>query len=227
MTIKFHNDFEQGSQQWLDARLGLMTASEMKLVITATLKIAANDKVRAHVLELAAQRITRYVEPRYVSDDMLRGHEDEVEARIAYEKQNGVDVQQVGFLTNDKWGFTVGYSPDGLVGDDGQIECKSRRQKYQIKAITELLPNDDDIIQVQTGLLVSERKWCDYISYSGGLPMLTLRVYPDPVIHAAIVTAATQFEGQVLETVKTYNDNVNAKVERMVPTERIERGDII
>ena len=55
----------------MQARCGLLTASEMKLIITPTLKIASNDKERAHIYELAAQRITNYVEPSYVGDDKL------------------------------------------------------------------------------------------------------------------------------------------------------------
>ena len=81
MTITYHRDLIQGSDEWLAARCGLLTASEMKLILTPTLKIAANDKTRAHVYEIAAQRITRYVEPTYIGDDMLRGQEDEIIAR--------------------------------------------------------------------------------------------------------------------------------------------------
>ena len=72
--VRYHADFDQGSVDWLNARLGLLTASEVKLILTPTLKLANNDKTRQHVWEIAAQRITRYVEPHYVSDDMLRGH---------------------------------------------------------------------------------------------------------------------------------------------------------
>ena len=119
--IKYHTDLIQGSDEWLQARCGLLTASEMKLIVTPTLKIANNDKERSHLYELLAQRITQYVEPHYISDDMLRGHEDEVDARILY-NDNYAPVTDMGFITNSKWGFTIGYSPDGLVGDDGLIE---------------------------------------------------------------------------------------------------------
>ncbi len=72
--ITYYPDLIQGSDEWKSARCGLLTASEMKLIITpTTLKIASNDKERAHLYELLAQRITRYVEPSYISDDMLRG----------------------------------------------------------------------------------------------------------------------------------------------------------
>ena len=87
--ITYFPEMDQGSEDWLAARCGMLTASEVKLIMTATGKVADNDKTRAHVYELAAQRLTGFVEPRFISDDMLRGHEDEVEARIAYEKAYG------------------------------------------------------------------------------------------------------------------------------------------
>src|SRR3546814_10789207 len=95
----------------------------MKLIVTPTLKAANNDKTRTHLYELLAQRVTGYVEPHYISDDMLRGMDDEIIARDEYTK-NHAPVEQTGFITNDKWGFTIGYSPDGLVADDGLIDCK-------------------------------------------------------------------------------------------------------
>ena len=218
MTIISHTDLIQGSEEWLQARCGLLTASEMKLILTPTLKIASNDKERQHLYELLAQRITGYVEPRYISDDMLRGREDEIEARIVYAKQYA-PVDDVGFITNDKWGFTLGYSPDGLVGDDGLIECKSRRQKYQIQTIADAEVPEEFVLQLQTGLLVSEREWVDFISYSGGLPMITLRVFPDPLIQDAIVTAAAAFEARLAERLGHYGATLLSEV-RLIPTER-------
>ena len=80
--IKYFFDIEQGTEEWLALRCGIQTASEMKLIVTTTLKQASNDKKRAHLYELLGQRITGYVEPRYIGDDMLRGQWDELEARI-------------------------------------------------------------------------------------------------------------------------------------------------
>jgi len=130
MTITVHEEVVQGSTEWAAMRCGLLTASEMHLIVTSTLKAASNDKERSHLYELLAQRITQYVEPSYVSDAMLRGVDDEIEAVNLYSR-NYAPAYQVGFITNDRWGFTLGYSPDSLVGNDGQIECKSRKQKYR------------------------------------------------------------------------------------------------
>lgn len=210
MTITYHRDIIQGSDEWAAIRCGILTASEMKHVITAkTLKTADNETARQHVWELAAQRISGYVEPSYIGDDMLRGWEDEIKARAKYEEHTDQEVEEVGFITNDKWGFTIGYSPDGcVVGTKGGIECKSRRQKYQVQTVVEwhrlkTVPSDF-LIQLQTGLLVAEWEWIDLVSYSGGLHMPIMRVYPDLKIQEAIVQAATVFEGKVAEAVADY-----------------------
>lgn len=220
-SIRYFPDIDQGSEAWLKARSGLLTASEMKLILTPTLKIASNDKERSHLYELLAQRITGYVEPHYFSDDMLRGQEDEILAREVYNKTYA-PVREMGFITNDKWGFTIGYSPDGLVGDDGLIECKSRRQKFQVQAIVECVGANEImpeyVMQAQTGMLVSERQWVDHISYSGGLPMAVVRVWPDPVIQNAIVEAAEAFESRLAKAWATFNETVSAR--QLIATER-------
>lgn len=226
MPIKIHNDFEQGSGEWLAARCGLLTASEMKHIITPSkLEFAKNDKMRAHAYELAAQRVSGYVEPHYISDDMLRGHGDEILAREAYSAEFA-PVVEAGFITNDQWGCKLGFSPDGLVGDDGIIEVKSRRQKFHIETLASGEMPADYMMQVQTGLLVSGRVWCDFISYCGGWPMLPIRFYADPAVQEAIVRAATAFEDQVQDLIKRYHARI-ASGQKYINTQRIIEQEII
>lgn len=221
--VVYHRDLEQGTAAWLKARLGLLTASEMKLILTpATLKVASNDKSRVHLYELLAQRVTGYVEETYEGWDILRGREDEIEARLQYHR-NYAPVDECGFITNDKWGFKLGYSPDGLVGDDGLIEAKSRKQKLQMQTIIEATAKDtipdEFMLQCQTGLLISERKWIDFISYSGGLPMATTRVFPDPRYQDAIIAAARDFEAKLADALVIY-EALMASGARLIPTKR-------
>lgn len=218
--IKIHTTLEQGTEAWLQARCGLITASEMKLLLTPTMKIADNDKVRAHLWELLAQRITRYIEPRYINDDMMRGIESEPIAREIYAEQVAIDeaVEQVGFITNDEWGYTIGYSPDALVGNDGLWECKAPRQKTQIETIVSGEVPADHVLQLQTGLLVSGRKWIDFSSYHGGMYMPTYRVYPDEAVQQAILDASASFEAKIAEKLATYEQRVEAG--KMILTER-------
>ena len=222
MSIVYHDEYVQGSDEWRAARCGLLTASEMHLIVTPTLKSASNDKERAHLYELLGQRITGHVEPRYVSDDMLRGLDEEVDAVEMYAKHYA-PIKRVGFVTNDKWGFTIGYSPDALVGHDGLVECKSRSQKYQIRTLVEYVAADtfdpDFKIQVQTGLMVSEREWTDLVSYCGGLPMATVRVLPDAEIQGAILEAATAFESRLAAAQERFDSVLSSKA-RLIQTKR-------
>ena len=56
-------------------------------------------------------------------------------------------------------GWKLGYSPDGLVGDDGLIEVKSRRAKKQLQTILSGQVPAENMPQLQAGLLVSGRSW--------------------------------------------------------------------
>jgi len=229
MTITYHADVIQGTDEWMALRCGVLSASEVKLILTPTLKIAGNDKTRAHVWELLAQRLTRYTEPSYIGDAMLRGWRDEILARDLYSQHYG-PVTEAGFITNDQWGFTLGYSPDGLVGDDGLIECKSRAQKFQIQTIAENEVPAEFMLQLQTGLLVTGRAWVDFISYSGGLPMFVKRVLPDLEIMAAIVDAAWAFEMTLAERANDYEDSLMSmpvviETERHVDPGAIDDGE--
>jgi hypothetical protein len=220
-TIKYYKDLVQGSDQWREVRCGLLTASEMKLIITpAKLQYAQNEKEKAHLYELAAQRVNNYVEPSYYNDDMLRGHEDELRAIMAYNDNYG-GITECGFITNDKWGFILGYSPDGLIGTDGQFEGKSRRQKFQFETIVNDAMPVEYSIQVQTGLLVSERKYCEFSTYCGGMPNLILRIYPDERVQEAIVAAATTFHEKLDAVIAQYREKLAKPGARLIPTERV------
>jgi hypothetical protein len=224
-TKRLYPDLVQGSEKWHAARCGLLTASEFDLIVTPTLKIAANARERAHLWEIAAQRISRYVEPQYVSDAMLRGHDDEVDARELYSKHIA-PVREVGFVTNNKWGFTLGCSPDGLVGEQGGIETKSRCQKYHIQTICENVWTDkattipaEFVLQIQGEMLVCEREWWDFLSYSGGLPMAVIRVHSSPEVQDAIIEAAAKFEARINQAVAEYQAAL-ASDAKLIPTER-------
>ena len=199
---RFYHDLVQGTDEWRKMRLGLITASGMHNLLTPTLKGAKNASTRLYIYELLAERITQFVEPGYQSWDMERGHFDEEFARDAYH-EHVAQVDKCGFIVRDDLNFDVGYSPDGLVGDDGLIEVKGRVPKHQIKTIIEHVADPhlaksvipaENVIQVQTALWVAEREWCDYVSYGNGLNIAVIRVYPDPRYQDAIAEALIETE---------------------------------
>jgi len=93
------------------------------------------------------------------------------------EECSEIDIEE-GETFIDRFGVIGVLRSDGLVGKDGLIEIKSRIQKHQIKTIIDDEVPLEYMLQIQTGLIVSERKWCDFISYSNGMPMFVKRVYP-------------------------------------------------
>ncbi len=216
-TLTVYPDVVQGSEEWLSLRCGMLTASEVERIITPTGRPAKNEKMRAHAYDLLAQRITGYVDPRYVSDDMLRGYDDELAARELYAEKYA-PVVQVGFMVRDFGTFKIGYSPDGLVGDNGQIEVKGRRPKLQIETIVAGGMPPEHQVQVQSGLLVSGRELVDFLSYCGGLPMAVYRIAADPEMQAKILEAAAAFETVIEASEALFRNQVEAR--KFHPTER-------
>ena len=206
MTITILPDLVQGSDEWLAQRRGIVTASVVgRLITNTTLKPADNPESRGVVALLTAERITGWTDPVHVTDDMWRGVEDEPRARDTY-AEHYAPVTEVGFMVRDDWGFPIGYSPDGLVGDDGLIEIKSRRQKKHLQTILSDQVPPENMAQLQCGLLVSGREWIDYVSYCGGMPLYVSRVYPDREWARAIIGAAVAFEKAVTTMTATFTN---------------------
>lgn len=208
MTLTIHKELDQGSDDWLQLRCGVMSASIMNDILTPTLKVSSNEKTRQAVYDIACQRITNYIEPQFMTDSMLRGHDDEEKARELY-SDNIAPVEEIGGMVREFEFGSVWYSPDGLVWDDGLIEVKSRRQGLHFKTIVEGEVPKEHILQCQAALLISGREWIDYISICRGMPLFIKRVTPDIKYHDAIIKACTEFEGKVKEATESYEFNVN------------------
>lgn len=217
MTLHNHTELEQGSDAWLAARRGIVTASVIGALITPTLKVADNETSRGLTLTLTAERITGHVEPVFVSPAMLRGQMDEPLARAWYAEHHE-PVTETGFMVEDKWGFPIGYSPDGLVGDDGLIEIKSRDPKIHLKTILADEPPRENLAQMQTGMLVTGRRWCDYVSWCGGMRPYVVRVKANPAWAQVLTEAALRFEMNAKQITAAY-EAATAGIE---PTERID-----
>lgn len=163
---------EQGSIEWMQARLGVPTASQFDRILTPkSFKPSASRST--YGAELVAEWLLG--QPIEWGTDMWmeRGLELEADARLWYEFQNDVDVERVGFITRG----LVGGSPDGLVGDDGGLEIKCLGAA---KHVRHLLGEDLDYIgQVQGYLWLTGRKWWDVLSYNPELPPVVHRVEPD------------------------------------------------
>lgn len=226
MTLKLYTDLDQGTEGWLAARCGILTASTIGNLLTPTCTGIANNKASERLAnEIAFQRINRICDPNVNAYAFQRGHEDEMEAKILY-SQNVAPVSEVGFMTEDRWGFTLGYSPDGLIGEDGLIECKSRLSGFQMDTICSQQVPVEYMAQIQTGLLVSGREWLDFISFPamGGGKMLVKRVYPDLDMQDLLIRAARDFEQKVWQRIEEYKAAEKSPDLRLIDT--VRRADL-
>ena len=162
-----HTDIVQGSEDWYEIRLGLVTGS-IAHTVQAKGRGGGPSLTRAdEMFELALERIHGRPRPAgYKSADMIHGSETEPLARSHYELMEGVTVEQVGFVTlNDD----VGCSPDGFVGEDGlvEIKCPKNRTQYN-RFLAGVFPKEYNA-QVQFELWVTGREWCDFVSYANAM----------------------------------------------------------
>ena len=180
------HDVEQRSDAWYALRAGIPTASEFSKIITSAGIPSKSAVDYAYTLagEMYAGKV---LDPWQGNQWTERGREMEDEAISLYEFANDVKVQRVGFVTDD--GFSMGCSPDGIVGDGG-VEIKCLKAVNHIKAILRYQKfgkaPPDYVQQTQGQIWICGWAWCDLIFYHPELPLLVIRQEPDPEIIAAL-----------------------------------------
>lgn len=173
---------QQGSQAWLDARVGVLTASNFdKLITPKTQKPSAS--MDQYVYDVLAEIVMGRSLDDASSGYMQRGTDMEREARAWYEFETDTEIEEVGFLLRDD--RRVGCSPDGLVGDDGGLEIKCPSAGVHVSY---LLGDayEKYYCQVQGGLWITGRKWWDFVSYCPNFPPKLVRFAADPAFHAKL-----------------------------------------
>lgn len=151
-------NIEQGTKEWLQARLGKVTGTRMKDVLKAD-NLALID-------ELISEIECESSEESFQSKDMERGKEQEGLARVIYCQVHDVAINEVGFCLSDKYDF-VALSPDGFTPcRKGAIEIKCPSTKTHIKYIRQGKLPSEYKPQVLTYFIVNEElEWLDFISF--------------------------------------------------------------
>ena len=223
MSLTVYPQIEQRSDAWYDQRRGMVTASAVGQLLTGTLRVADNDSSRGLTAMLVAERISGWTEDTWMSADMRRGVEHEPYAVEAYEQRTGSKVETCGFMALEGDGWTLGYSPDGLVDDDGLIEIKCPRAKTHLQTVIRDAVPDYYMAQCQAGLLVSGRQWIDWVSFVGGLPLFIKRVTPVRIWQDALVEAVKAFELNA----ELLTSNYRLATQGQPPTDRVPDLDAI
>lgn len=158
----------QGTVEWLKDRLGHITASRIADVIakTKTGESASRANYRA---QLVAERMTRQLQESFCSPAMEWGIAQEQYARIAYEIDKGVMVDEIGFIHHPSIP-RAGASVDGCVGNNGLVEIKAPNTATHISYLIDNKPPAKYVPQMAWQIICTGRKWCDFVSFDSRMP---------------------------------------------------------
>lgn len=160
---------EQGGAEWLRSRIGIVSGSRFKDVLTEPKSKTDKESgklsqtAETYLYELVSMILTDEA-PSFSSAATDWGHQYEPLARLEYEIMTDNNVTETGFFLHDS--RKIGASPDGLVGDDGMIEikCPYNSVNHVRTVVAGEMPKEH-IAQVQGNLWINGRQWCDFISF--------------------------------------------------------------
>jgi putative phage-type endonuclease len=174
-------DAPQGSQAWLQARLGRATASRIADIVAKT-KSGWSTSRDNYMAELVAERLTGVPYEGYTNGAMAWGSQTEPQARAEYAFAADVDVVEVGFVPHPRITM-AGASPDGTIGDDGLLEVKCPQTGTHIATLLGDPIPAKYLTQMQFQLSCTGRLWCDWVSFDPRLPdyarLFIKRIYRD------------------------------------------------
>ena len=159
---------EQGSKEWVQSRLGKVTASRVADLMAKT-KTGWGAGRANYMAELISERLTGVPADNYSSAAMQWGTDTEPQARTDYEFLTNRIVNQVGMIEHPTIPMT-GASPDGLIADDGLIEIKCPNTATHIGTLLNRRVPEKYITQMQWQMACTGRQWCDFVSFDPRLP---------------------------------------------------------
>jgi hypothetical protein len=194
---------DQGSDEWLRARMGIPTASEFSTVMASGRGGGESKTRKTYMLKLAGELLTGEPMDSHSNHHMERGKEMEPEARNLYAFMKDCEPQIVGFIRNGN----KGCSPDSLIGTDGMTEIKTKLPHLQIECLLSGRIPPEHKAQCQGALWVAEREWIDFVSYWPKLPLHVAREYRDEDYISKLSDAVDEFNdelAQLVERVRAY-----------------------
>lgn len=169
---------EQYDDEWWGVRRGVPTASGAAKIITPKgWDLGAG--AHTYAKQLVADTFDGDYGPQneFATAAMRNGTIIEPEARDYYAFQRGGNVARVGFCLTDDGRF--GASPDALVDDDGLLEIKSPKPVTHVGYLLAGNVPAEYLPQLHWQLIVTGRKWVDFLSYVPGFQKLLVRVTPN------------------------------------------------
>ncbi len=149
----------QGTQEWKNARVGCLTMSNAKALLTG----GSGATRRNYLLDVASEMASGVLIDNIKSVDIARGNLLEDYARRAYEEITGNTVTEVGigYLNDAK---RIAASPDGLITTGG-IEIKCPNPKAHMRTIVSGDAPKEYLPQMNGCMWVFGVEQWDYISF--------------------------------------------------------------
>ena len=198
---------KQGSEAWIQARLGRATASRIADVMAKT-KSGYSASRENYMVQLALERITGVQADSYQSAEMRWGNDYEAAARAAYEVRIGALVEEVGSIPHPRIDMSSA-SPDGLVFADGLVQFKCPNSATHLHTMRKKKPEGGYVIQMMWEMACTGRAWCDYASFDprmpDGLQLFVIRVPRDDERIAELEREVELFLEQVDAMVRELN----------------------
>lgn len=192
-------NLQQGTDAWISARMGKVTASRVADVIAKT-KSGYSTSRKNYAVELALERITGRRQESFSSAAMAWGTEQEPNARAAYEMHCGMLVEEVGLIDHPTIPMAAA-SPDGLVGTRGLLECKCPNSATHLETILSDKPDPRYLPQMHWQMACTGREWVDFVSFDPRFPeskqLFVRRVERDEVAIAALEVEVLSFLSEV------------------------------
>ena len=186
---------EQGSPEWIAARVGKVGASRVADVIAKT-KSGPSASRATYMGQLIAERLTGKQMEGFNSPAMQWGTDTESAARAAYQFEIGALVERVGFIEHPKIAMS-GASPDGYVGADGLLEIKCPNTATHIETLLGQSVPSKYVTQMSWQMACTGRAWCDFVSFDPRMPdsmsLFVKRVHRDDKLIAELEAAVTEF----------------------------------
>lgn len=183
---------QQGTPEWFAVRAGIPTASEFDQLITPKGKPRDGQMVQTYLMKKLAERwLGRPIDKPFRSAAMDTGIALEPEARAYFEMERGLEVTQVGFVTDDAG--RCGCSPDGLVGNARGLELKCPDPHTHLGYLLGRKLPDDYVAQVQGSLYVTGFNVWYFMSYRRNFPQLILEIGRDDNVMSGLTEAIEKF----------------------------------
>lgn len=188
---------DQRTPEWFSARCGVITASCYADVMAKSETAA----YRNYVLRVATERLTGQPQGSdYINAAMEWGTNTEPLALAAYEARTGDLIDPCGLILHPSYPF-AGASPDGLLEDDGLVECKCPNSMTHVEYLRDKRLPPKYKPQVMGQLWVTGRRWAHFISYDPRMPerlrLLVVDVQRDDEYIEKLQTAVLQFNSEV------------------------------